>query len=628
MSATTVIGIDLGTVNSCVAAIIEGKPKVLFDAAGNNTVPSVFAISATQEPIVGHEAVKQQDTNRKNTIFAVKRLIGRKFKSEDIEKAAVKLPYKIVPAQNGDAWVEINGQPTSPEEVSARILIKMREIAEYALNEKVNRVVITVPAHFNDAERQATKDAGKIAGLEVLRLINEPTAAALAYGLDLVESEAKVTNPQRGRVIAVFDLGGGTFDISILSLKEGVFSVLSTNGDTYLGGEDFDLAIVGHLLEEFKKSSGMGVIEDKSALQRIKAAAREAKHALSNQPVAEVSIPFLAHGKEHLKISLDRKTLERLVDPILKRLEEPCFAALEDAGLQANEVDDIILVGGMTRMPAVKKWCARIFERPPLDTVNPDEAVALGAAIQAGLLEGFVKGVSLLDVTSLSLGIEIQGGMVHPIIPRNTKVPVSVTETFTTSAPNQPQVSIHVVQGESNFAPDNKSLGRFELTGLKPAPRGEPDISVTFSIDAEGIVSVSAKNVETGEEQKLEIVASSGLNDDDIDRLLHEQRVAEEQKARIEKRQAEIADGGGGGGQGAELARLQGELKMLVFVTQSKLNTDGRGYKGKVRTSLEETLTRGRSLMEGSQEVEAVMAALEQLQKCATQLEQFIEESL
>jgi molecular chaperone DnaK len=627
MSSSTVIGIDLGTVNSCVAAIIDGKPKVLSDTEGRNTVPSVFAISANQEPIVGHDAVKQQDANRKNTIFAVKRLIGRKYKSEDIVTAAGKLPYKIIPAQNGDAWVEINGQPTSPEEVSARILVKMREIAEQALGERVNRVVITVPAHFNDAERQATKDAGKIAGLEVLRLINEPTAAALAYGLDLVDSSGPVINPERGKVIAVFDLGGGTFDISILSLKEGVFSVLSTNGDTYLGGEDFDLAIVSHMLEEFKKSSGLQVVDDKAALQRIKAAARDAKHQLSDKPVAEVSIPFLARGKEHLTLSLDRKTLERLVDPILKRLEEPCFAALEDAGLEANEVDDIILVGGMTRMPAVKKWCARIFQRPPLDTVNPDEAVALGAAIQAGLLEGFVKGVSLLDVTSLSLGIEIQGGMVHPIIPRNTKVPTSVTEIFTTSAPNQPQVSIHVVQGESNFAPDNKSLGRFELTGLKPAPRGEPDIAVTFSIDAEGMVSVSAKNVETGIEQKLEIVASSGLNDDDIDRLLHEQRMAEEQKARIEKRQAEIALGATSADR-QEIERLQGELKMLVFMTQSKLNTNGKGYKGRHRASLEEALNRGRSLMEGNPEREALLVTLEEVQKGTELLDQYIEEMI
>lgn len=625
MSSSTVIGIDLGTVNSCVAAIIDGKPKVLFDPEGRNTVPSVFAISANQEPIVGHDAVKQQDTNRKNTIFAVKRLIGRKYKSEDIITAAGKLPYKIVSAQNGDAWVEINGQPVSPEEVSARILIKMREVAEQALGQKVNRVVITVPAHFNDAERQATKDAGKIAGLEVLRLINEPTAAALAYGLDLVDHSGPVKNEDRGKVIAVFDLGGGTFDISILSLKDGVFSVLSTNGDTYLGGEDFDMAIVNYLLEEFKKSSGLQVVEDKAALQRIKSAARDAKHQLSDKAVAEVSLPFLARGTEHLTLSLDRKTLERLVDPILKRLEEPCFAALEDAGLQANEVDDIILVGGMTRMPAVKKWCAKIFERQPLDTVNPDEAVALGAAIQAGLLEGFVKGVSLLDVTSLSLGIEIQGGMVHPIIPRNTKVPVDVTEIFTTSAPNQPQVSIHVVQGESNFAPDNKSLGRFELTGIKPAPRGEPDISVTFSIDAEGIVSVSAKNVETGEEQKLEIVASSGLNDDEIDKLLAEQRMAEDQKARIERRQAEIMAGANAPDR-AEIERAQGELKMLVFMTQSKLNTSGRSYKGRQRTALEECLNRGRMLLEGTPALEAINAALEELKAGAEQLDQFIEE--
>ena len=623
---STVIGIDLGTVNSCVAAIVDGKPLVLSDAAGNNTLPSVYAISASQEPIVGHEAVKQQDTNRKNTIFAVKRLIGRKFKSEDIEKAAVKLPYKIVPAPNGDAWVEINGEQYSPEEVSARILIKMREIAEYALGEKVERAVITVPAHFNDAERQATKDAGKIAGLEVLRLINEPTAAALAYGLDLVGQDAGSSTPDRMRIIAVFDLGGGTFDISILSLKEGVFSVLSTNGDTYLGGEDFDLAIVGHLIEEFKKTTGLQVIDDKSALQRIKAAAREAKHQLSHKPVAEVNINFLAHGKEHLKLELDRKTLERIVEPILRRLEEPCLAALEDAGLRPNQVDDIILVGGMTRMPAVKKWCARIFERPPLDTVNPDEAVALGAAIQAGLLEGFVKGVSLLDVTSLSLGIEIQGGMVHPIIPRNTKVPVSVTEIFTTSAPNQPQVSIHVVQGESNFAPDNKSLGRFELGGLKPAPRGEPDISVTFSIDDEGIVSVSAKNVETGEEQKVEIVASSGLNEDDIDRLLHEQRVAEEQKARIEQRQSEIQSAGSENRE--EILRLQGELKLLVFMTQSKLNTSGRGYKGRARTMLDEQLMRGRAMLEGVPDRDQINVVVEQIKQSAEALDQFIEDSI
>lgn len=631
MSHLKVIGIDLGTSNSCVAHLVDGRPVIIYDEKNRDTTPSIFAISATNEPIVGHAAKEQQGTNRLNTIFAVKRLIGRKYKSEEIQGAASKLPYRILEAENGDAWVEVNGKPYSPEEVSSQILVRMKEIAERYFNEPVRRAVITVPAHFNDAQRQATKDAGRLAGLDVLRIINEPTAAALAFGLNIVDGKDTLREKTEksfkdrknaDRMIAVFDLGGGTFDISILELRDGVFDVKATNGDTYLGGEDFDLAVVSYLLKEFQKKTGKDVSQDRVVLQRFKDAAREAKHQLSDVPKVDIELTFV-QGMEHIKIPLDRKKLEEIVAPIIQRIEVPCLQALEDAGLQPSDITDVILVGGMTRMPAIKKAAREIFGSEPLDTIDPDHAVALGASVQAGLLQGFVKGVSLLDVTSLSLGLEIQGAKMHTIIPRNTTIPCKRTEIVTTSAPNQPQVSIHILQGESEFAPDNKTLGRFELKGIRPAPRGEPDIAVTFEIDAEGIVHVSAKDMETGEEQHVEIVASSGLSDFEIDTLLRDRLIEEDQKKRLEQRlsnqtiEIEI--------DGNALATLKNELKTTIFMTQVKLNTEGKEFRGRGRALLEDALTTARKILENTEDEKLIRKAFEDLQQKTLALDDYLQ---
>jgi molecular chaperone DnaK len=634
-----VIGIDLGTSNSCVAFIKDGRPIVIPDEEGRKTTPSIYAISATDEPIVGYDAEAQAPTNRLNTIFAIKRLIGRKFNSPEAQELYARLPYKILPAENGDAWVEINGTPTSPEEVSSHVLIRLKQAAEHYLNDEVKRAVITVPAHFNDSQRQATKDAGRLAGLDVLRLINEPTAAALAFGMNIIDGtdvmreELKRSFKDRkrsDRMIAVFDLGGGTFDISILELRDGVFDVKATNGDTYLGGEDFDLAIVGYLVNEFKKLTGRDLSNDKKVLQRFKDAARTAKHDLTYKPKVDVELSFV-QGLEHMKLSLDRKLIEDLVKPILKRIEDPCLQALDDAGLVPSDITDVILVGGMTRMPAVKKSAREIFECEPLDTVDPDEAVALGSAVQAGLLQGFVKGVSLLDVTSLSLGIEIQGGRMHTLIPRNTTVPTKKTEIFTTSAPNQPQVSIHVLQGESDFAPDNKSLGRFELMGVRPAPRGVPDIAVTFDIDAEGIVHVSAKDLETAEEQRIEIIASSGLSDYEIDKLLRDKHIEEEQKRQREKRREQESEDYSGETASLDadaedlLNQFKLDLKTAIFMTQVKLNTEGKRFKGRGRVMLEDSLVAARDVLQNSTDCRAVEKAVKTLGKHCQVLEEYLE---
>ena len=625
-----VIGIDLGTSNSCVAIIENGRPKVLYDSQGRNTTPSIFALSANNDPIVGYAAKDQAQNNRLNTIFAVKRLIGRKYNTPEVMDAGSKLPYRILPAENGDAWVEVNGVPTSPEEVSAHVLTKMKEVAETALGERVMRAVITVPAHFNDSQRQATKDAGRIAGLDVLRIINEPTAAALAFGLNIIDGKdvlketAKRDFKREGRsdrMIAVFDLGGGTFDVSILELREGIFDVKATNGDTFLGGEDFDLAIVSYLIKEFNKLSGRDLTGERGVMQRFKEAAQKAKHDLSHTGQVEIDLPFV-QGLEHMKINLGRKQLEDIVKDSLRRLEEPCLQALDDARLQPEDITDIILVGGMTRMPAVKSCAARIFGREPLDTIDPDEAVALGAAVQAGLLQGYVKGVSLLDVTSLSLGIEIQGARTHTVIPRNTTVPTKKTEIFTTSAPNQPQVSIHVVQGESDFSPDNKSLGRFELMGVRPAPRGVPEIAVTFEVDAEGIVHVSAKDLDTGEEQSIEIIASSGLTDHEIDKLVRDGLVAEEQKRRLESkgyRPVKDID------EGDPLVEMKKDLKNTIFVTQSKLNTEGKEFKGRARVLLEDTLATARTVLDSANDERELKTVQLDLEKRAQALDDYIE---
>jgi molecular chaperone DnaK len=627
---SAVIGIDLGTSNSCVAYIKDGRPVVMEDEQGRDTTPSIFAISANDEPLIGYRAKDQQSTNRLNTIFAVKRLIGRKFKSEEVQDAAGKLPYEILRAENGDAWVSVNGKPMSPEEVSSQVLIRMKEVADHYLKQDVKRAVITVPAHFNDSQRQATKDAGRLAGLDVLRIINEPTAAALAFGMnvidgkDVLREEVKKSWKEKDksdRMIAVFDLGGGTFDVSILELRDGVFDVKSTNGDTFLGGEDFDLAIVGYLLEEFQKKTGRDLTKDKKVLQRFKDAAKTAKHDLSESPKVDIELPFV-QGLEHMTVPLDRKKLEELVRPILMRLEGPSMQALEDAGLAAEDITDTILVGGMTRMPAVKKYARELFGREPLDTIDPDEAVALGAAVQAGLLQGFVKGVSLLDVTSLSLGIEIQGGQMHTVIGRNTTIPTKKTEIFTTSAPNQPQVSIHILQGEEDFAPNNKSLGRFELMGIRPAPRGVPDIAVTFDVDAEGIVHVSAKDLDTGMEQRIEIIASSGLSDYDIDKLLREKLIEEEQKKRRENRENRGVTEIDNEDESAE-SRLN--LKTEIFMTQVKLNTEGRRFKGRGRVLLEDILSSARDVLENSTEKTEVDKALEELTERRSALEDYLE---
>jgi molecular chaperone DnaK len=625
-----VIGIDLGTSNSCVAYIKDGRPVVIADDKGNQTTPSIFAISATNEPIVGYAAKEQQTTNRLNTIFAVKRLIGRKFNSEEIVSASKRLPYKVLQAENGDAWVEVNGTPMSPEEISAQILDRLKAVAEHFFNEPVKRAVITVPAHFNDSQRQATKDAGRLAGLDVLRIINEPTAAALAFGLNVIDGKDTLKEQTHksfkekknaDRMIAVFDLGGGTFDISILELRDGVFDVKSTNGDTYLGGEDFDMAVVDYLLQEFKKKTGQDVSNDRVVLQRFKDAAREAKHQLSDKPKVDVELTFV-QGLEHMKIPLDRKKLEEIVQPIVKRIEDPCLQALEDASLTPDDITDVILVGGMTRMPAVKKAAREIFGVEPLDTVDPDEAVALGAAVQAGLLQGFVKGVSLLDVTSLSIGIEIQGAKMHTIIPRNTTIPTKRTEVVTTSAPNQPQVSIHILQGESDFAPDNKTLGRFELKGIRPAPRGEPDVAVTFEIDAEGIVHVSAKDLDTGEEQTMEIVATSGLSDFEIDKLLRDRLIEEEQRKRMQERLAKdvVMDSDEG-----PLQELKMKLKTTIFMIQVKLNTEAKDFRGRGRALLEDSLGTARKILESSMDEKEISKVLDDLNNRNTSLDDYLQ---
>lgn len=587
-----IIGIDLGTTNSCVAVKEGGEPNVITNPEGGRTTPSIFAVTAKGEVQVGQIAKRQAITNPENTVFGVKRLIGRKFDSPEVQDDIKVLPYKIEAASNGDVRINIQGKPYSPAEISARILANIKKSVEEYLGEKVTDTVITVPAYFNDSQRQATKDAGRIAGLNVLRIINEPTAAALAYGLDK-KKEGKV---------AVFDLGGGTFDISILEIGDGVFEVKATNGDTHLGGEDFDLRLIDYLADEFKKEQGIDLREDKMALQRLKEAAEKAKMELSSSMETDVNLPFItadATGPKHLNLKLTRAKLGALVAGLLDRLEGPCRTAMGGGG-----IDEVVLVGGMSRMPAVRERVKAIFGREPHKGVNPDEVVAMGASIQGGVLKGDVKDVLLLDVTPLSLGIETLGGVMTRLIKKNTTIPAQKSEIFTTAADGQPAVSVHVLQGEREMAGDNRTLGRFELTGIAPAPRGTPQIEVSFDIDANGIVKVSAKDQATGEEQSISITASSGLDPDEIERLVQEAQVHADE----DRRKKGLVD-------------ARNTADGLVYATEKSLADLGDKIDPGSRSQVESVIQALKSAMQG-QDAAEIQRLTEELSRISHQMAQ------
>ncbi|MEN8139868.1 MAG: molecular chaperone DnaK [Thermodesulfobacteriota bacterium] len=588
------IGIDLGTTNSCVAIMEGGEPTVITNAEGNRTTPSVVAFSDSGERLLGQVARRQAVTNPTRTIFAMKRLIGRKFTDPEVQKAIEVSPFKIVEG-TGDPQVELEGKTYTPAELSAMILTKMKQTAEEYLGEDVTDAVITVPAYFNDSQRQATKDAGKIAGLNVQRIINEPTAAALAYGLDKKGEET----------IVVYDLGGGTFDVSILEIGDGVFEVKATNGDTFLGGEDFDMRIVNWLADEFKREQGIDLRQDNMALQRLKEEAEKAKKELSSAMETEINLPFItadASGPKHLNIKLSRSKLESLVEDLIERTLAPCMTALKDSGLAASEIDEIILVGGMSRMPQVQEKVKEIFGKDPNRGVNPDEVVAIGAAIQGGVLQGDVKDVLLLDVTPLSLGIETLGGVTTKLIEKNTTVPTKKSQVFSTAADNQPAVSIHVLQGEREMAPDNKSIGRFELADIPPAPRGVPQIEVTFDLDANGILHVSAKDMGTGKEQSIKITASSGLSDEEIDRMTQDaESHADEDKKR------------------KDLVEAKNNGDSLIYATEKSLKEVGDKVDDATKKSVEEGIEKLKKALEGD-DVEAIKAATEELTQASHKL--------
>ena len=597
-----IIGIDLGTTNSCVAIMDGDKVKVIENAEGDRTTPSIIAYTDEGETLVGQSAKRQAVTNPQNTLFAIKRLIGRRFEDDVVQKDIKMVPYKIVKADNGDAWVEVKGKKMAPPQISAEVLKKMKKTAEDYLGEKVTEAVITVPAYFNDSQRQATKDAGKIAGLDVKRIINEPTAAALAYGLDKKSGD---------RTVAVYDLGGGTFDLSIIEIAdvdgEHQFEVLATNGDTFLGGEDFDLKIIEYLADQFKKDTGIDLRGDSLAMQRLKEAAEKAKIELSSSQQTDVNLPYItadASGPKHLNVKLTRAKLESLVEDLVQRSLEPCKVALQDAGLKASEIDEVILVGGQTRMPLVQQKVKEFFGKEPRKDVNPDEAVAMGAAIQAAVLSGDVKDVLLLDVTPLTLGIETMGGVATPLIEKNTTIPTKKSQIFSTAEDNQTAVTIHVVQGERKQASQNKSLGRFDLTDIPPAPRGVPQIEVTFDIDANGILNVSAKDKATGKEQSIVIKASSGLSEEEIEKMVRDAEANAEEDRKFE-----------------ELVQARNQGDAMIHAVRKTLNEAGDKVSDSEKASIEAAIKDLEEALEGSDK-EAIESKTQKLTEVSAELAQ------